>query len=197
MYAVISTGGKQYKVAANDVISVEKLPGAAGETIGFDDVLMVGEGAEATIGTPLVDGARVEATILEQGRGPKIIVFKKQRRKGHRRKKGHRQDLTVLRITDIQATGAKAAKKKAAPEAAAAPVEAAAPAEPAEAEAKPKAKTAAPKKTPATATTATTATKDADETKTAKKAAPKKAAAKKPAAKQAAKPEATDGEETS
>ncbi len=188
MYAVISTGGKQYKVAANDVISVEKLPGAAGETIGFDDVLMVGEGAEATIGTPLVDGARVEATILEQGRGPKIIVFKKQRRKGHRPKKGHRQDLTVLRITDIQATGAKAAKKQTAPEAAAAPVEAAAPAEPAEAEAKPKAKKAAPKKAPVT---------DAGETKTAKKAAPKKAAAKKPAAKKAAKPEATDSEETS
>ena len=143
MYAVISTGGKQYKVAANDVISVEKLPGEAGETIGFDDVLMVGEGAEATIGTPLVDGARVEATILEQGRGPKIIVFKKQRRKGHRRKKGHRQDLTVLRITDIQATGAKAAEEKAAPEAAAAPAEAA-PA--ADAEAKPKAKKAAAKK---------------------------------------------------
>ncbi len=143
MYAVIRTGGKQYKVAANDVISVEKLPGEAGETIGFDDVLMVGEGAEATIGTPLVDGARVEATILEQGRGPKVIVFKKQRRKGHRRKKGHRQDLTVLRITDIQATGAKAAEEKAAPEAAAAPAEAA-PA--ADAEAKPKAKKAAAKK---------------------------------------------------
>ena len=184
MYAVISTGGKQYKVAANDVISVEKLPGEAGETIGFDDVLMVGEGAEATIGTPLVDGARVEATILEQGRGPKIIVFKKQRRKGHRRKKGHRQDLTVLRITDIHATGAKVAKKQAA----AAPVEAAATAEPAAAEAKPKAKKTATKKAPAT---------DAGETKTAKKAAPKKAAAKKPATKKAAKPAATDGEETS
>jgi len=195
MYAVIRTGGKQYKVAANDVISVEKLPGEAGETIGFDDVLMVGEGAEATIGTPLVDGARVEATILEQGRGPKIIVFKKQRRKGHRRKKGHRQDLTVLRITDIQATGAKPAKKQAAPEAAAA----AATAEPAEAEAKPLAKKAAPKKTPATGATAT---KDAAETKTAKKAAPKTAAAKKPATKKAAtkkaaKPAAADGEETS
>ncbi len=174
MYAVIRTGGKQYKVAANDVISVEKLPGEAGETIGFDDVLMVGEGAEATIGTPLVDGARVEATILEQGRGPKIIVFKKQRRKGYRRKKGHRQDLTVLRITDIQAAGAEAAKKQA--EAAAAPVEAAAPAEPAEV--KPQAKKATPKKA---------ATEDAGETKTAKK----------PAAKKAAKPETTDGEETS
>ncbi len=115
MYAVIRTGGKQYRVAPNDVISVEKLPGAAGETIGFDDVLMVGEGAEATIGTPLVDGARVQATILEQTRGAKIIVFKKQRRKGHRRTKGHRQDLTVLRITDIHSAGAKAAKKKAAP----------------------------------------------------------------------------------
>jgi len=110
---VIRTGGKQYKVAANDVISVEKLPGEAGETIGFDDVLMVGEGAEATIGTPLVDGARVEATILEQGRGPKIIVFKKQRRKDYRRKHGHRQEVTLLKITDIVTGAAKPAKAKA------------------------------------------------------------------------------------
>ncbi len=168
MYAVIRTGGKQYRVAPNDVISVEKLPGDAGETIDLDDVLMLGEGAEATIGTPLVDGARVEATILEQTRGAKIIVFKKQRRKGHRRKKGHRQDLTVLRITDIHRAGAKVPKKTAAPEAAATPA-AAAPAAEAEAEAE-----AAPKK-----------------------AAAKKAAAEKPAAKKASKPKADDSEETS
>ena len=110
MYAVIHTGGKQYRVAKNDVIQVEKLPGAAGETIELDRVLMLGDGAEATIGAPLVDGALVSATILEQMRGPKIIVFKKKRRKNYRRTKGHRQDLTVLRITDIVPAGAKPAK---------------------------------------------------------------------------------------
>ena len=110
MYAIIHTGGKQYRVAKNDVIQVEKLPGAAGETIDFGEVLMLGDGAEATVGAPLVDGALVRATILEQARGPKIIVFKKKRRKNYRRKKGHRQDLTVLRITDIVPAGAKAAK---------------------------------------------------------------------------------------
>lgn len=100
MFAVIRTGGKQYKVAPNDVIRVEKLPGAAGDTVTLDDVIMVGE----KIGTPRVEGASVTATLLEQGRGEKIIVFKKKRRQNYRRKKGHRQDLTVLRITAI--TGA-------------------------------------------------------------------------------------------
>ena len=100
MFAVIRTGGKQYKVAPNDVIRVEKLPGAAGDTVTLDDVIMVGE----KIGAPRVEGASVTATLLEQGRGEKIIVFKKKRRQNYRRKKGHRQDLTVLRITAI--TGA-------------------------------------------------------------------------------------------
>ncbi len=130
MYAVIHTGGKQYRVAKNDVIEVEKLPGEAGETIDFGEVLMLGDGAEATIGAPLVDGALVRATILEQARGPKIIVFKKKRRKNYRRRKGHRQDLTVLRITDIvpaEAKPAKPAKPKPAP-AAEAPDKAAKPA---------------------------------------------------------------------
>ena len=112
MYAVIHTGGKQYRVAKNDVIEVEKLSGEAGETIDLGEVLMLGDGPEATIGAPLVDGARVRATILEQMRGPKIIVFKKKRRKNYRRKKGHRQDITVLRITDIVAAEAKPAKAK-------------------------------------------------------------------------------------
>ena len=112
MFAVIKTGGKQYKVAAGDVIKVEKLPGEAGETITLDDVLAVGEGADMKIGSPMVDGAQVSAEILEQGRGDKIIIFKKKRRQNYRRKKGHRQDLTVLRITDVAASGAKKAPAK-------------------------------------------------------------------------------------
>jgi large subunit ribosomal protein L21 len=97
MFAVIKTGGKQYKVAPNDVILVEKLPGLAGDTVTLDQVLMVGD----KVGAPLVAGASVTATLVEQTRGEKIIVFKKKRRQNYRRKKGHRQDLTVLRITGI------------------------------------------------------------------------------------------------
>jgi len=116
MYAIIRTGGKQYRVAESDVLKIEKLPGAAGETVAFGEVLMVGAGAEARVGAPLVEGARVTAEILEQARGPKIIVFKKQRRQNHRRKRGHRQDLTVVRITAIEAK-AKAAAKATTPKA--------------------------------------------------------------------------------
>ncbi len=105
MYAVIKTGGKQYRVSKNDVISVERLSGEAGDEIAFNDVLMVGEGAEATIGTPTVSGAKVTATVLEQARDDKVIVFKKKRRQGYRRKRGHRQAQTVLRIADISAGG--------------------------------------------------------------------------------------------
>ncbi|MGQ0663512.1 MAG: 50S ribosomal protein L21 [Pseudomonadota bacterium] len=105
MYAVIRTGGKQYKVAKDDVIVVEKLAGDAGSTIEFADVLMVGDGERRTVGAPLVAGARVTATVLEQGRGEKIIVFKKKRRKNYRRKKGHRQLETVVRIAGIDAGG--------------------------------------------------------------------------------------------
>ncbi|MCF8507042.1 MAG: 50S ribosomal protein L21 [Caulobacter sp.] len=97
MFAVIKTGGKQYKVAKDDVFLVEKLPAEAGATVTLDQVLMVGE----KIGAPLVDGASVTATVVEQTRGEKLIVFKKKRRQNYRRKTGHRQDLTVLRITDI------------------------------------------------------------------------------------------------
>jgi large subunit ribosomal protein L21 len=97
MFAVIKTGGKQYKVAKDDVIVVEKLPGEAGSTVTLDEVLMVGD----KIGAPVVAGAAVTATVVEQTRGEKIIVFKKKRRQTYRRKNGHRQDLTVLRITDI------------------------------------------------------------------------------------------------
>ena len=163
MYAIIHTGGKQYRVAKNDVIQVEKLLGAAGETIDFGEVLMLGDGAEATVGAPLVDGALVRATILEQARGPKIIVFKKKRRKNYRRKKGHRQDLTVLRITDIVPAGAKPAK-------AAKPAQAKPKPAPA-AEAPAKAAKAQPKAAPAAEATA----KDAKRAK----AKPAKAAATK------------------
>ncbi len=103
MFAVIKTGGKQYRVASGDVIKVERLEAEAGATVSLDQVLMVGEGAEARVGTPLVAGATVSAEVVAQDRGPKIIVFKKQRRKNYRRKNGHRQDLTVLRITEISA----------------------------------------------------------------------------------------------
>ncbi len=116
MFAVVRTGGKQYRVAKNDVIGVEKLAGKAGDMVELGEVLMLGDGAKTTLGAPLVEGARVVATILEQTRGPKIIVFKKKRRKNYRRKKGHRQDVTVLRITDIAAVEAKPAKTKKADE---------------------------------------------------------------------------------
>ncbi len=113
MYAVIKTGGKQYRVAKDDVIVVERLNGAAGDRIELDQVLMLDDGKAPQLGTPLVDGARVAATVLDQSRGDKIIVFKKKRRKNYRRTMGHRQDLTVLRITDILAKGKKASKSRA------------------------------------------------------------------------------------
>ena len=97
MFAVIETGGKQYKVAKNDVILVEKLAVQAGDSVSLDRVLMVGD----KVGTPVVAGASVAATVIEQIRGDKIIIFKKKRRQNYRRKNGHRQYLTVLRITDI------------------------------------------------------------------------------------------------
>lgn len=103
MFAVIRTGGKQYKVAVGDVVRVEKLEGEAGATLKLEDVLMVGEGAKVTVGTPNVKGASVTAEILGQDRNEKILVFKKRRRKNYRRKKGHRQLVTVLRVKDIKA----------------------------------------------------------------------------------------------
>ena len=102
MFAVIRTGGKQYKVAKDDVISVEKLAAEPGATVDFAEVLMIGEGAEVATGAPLLDGASVSATVVEQTRADKIIVFKKKRRHNYRRKKGHRQQQTVLRITEIR-----------------------------------------------------------------------------------------------
>jgi large subunit ribosomal protein L21 len=102
MFAVIRTGGKQYKVAKDDVITVEKLPGEPGAVVEFGEVLMIGHGAEVAAGTPLLAGAAVSATVVEQSRAAKIIVFKKKRRKNYRRKKGHRQYQTVLRVTEIK-----------------------------------------------------------------------------------------------
>lgn len=103
MYAVIKTGGKQYRVAQDDVLEIERLAGDAGGTIEFTEVLMVGEGESVKFGMPLVAGAKVTAELVEQTRGPKLIAFKKRRRKNSRRKKGHRQDLTKVRITGILA----------------------------------------------------------------------------------------------
>ena len=105
MFAVIRTGGKQYKVAKDDLITVEKLDGEPGAAIELGDVLMVGNGAEITAGTPLVAGASVSAELVAQRRADKIIVFKKKRRHNYRRKNGHRQHQTVLRITEIRAGG--------------------------------------------------------------------------------------------
>ena len=104
MYAVIRSGGKQYRVASGQVVKVERLDGEVGDTIAFDQVLMVGgeqDDGEPKIGSPLVEGAQVTAEVLEQGKGPKVIVFKKKRRKNYRRTRGHRQFQTVLRIRDI------------------------------------------------------------------------------------------------
>ena len=117
MYAVVKTGGKQYRVSKDDILRVEKLAGEAGDQITLDEVLMVGDGGSVTVGEPRVDGASVAAEIVDQMRDKKIIVFKKRRRKNYRRKAGHRQHLTVLRVTDILTGGAKLkpVAKKAAP----------------------------------------------------------------------------------
>ncbi len=104
MYAVIKTGGKQYRVAKDDVLKIERLPGEAGTKIEFDHVLMVGSGAGVKVGTPTVAGAKVIGELVAQSRGPKLIAFKKRRRKNSRRKIGHRQDLSTIKITSI--TGA-------------------------------------------------------------------------------------------
>ncbi len=168
MFAVIKTGGKQYKVAPNDILRVEKIEAQAGDTIELDAVLAVGGEAGVTLGAPLVEGAMVAAEVIEQGRADKIIVFKKKRRKNHRRRNGHRQHETVLRVTEILTDGKKPSK---------APSKTAAKAAPAPAKAKPAAEAA--DKAPAKKAPAAKAP--------AKKAAPKKAAAKKAPAKKAAK----------
>jgi large subunit ribosomal protein L21 len=165
MFAVIRTGGKQYRVAPNDIIEIERIAGEPGDIVELGEVLLLGGDSPQT-GSPTVAGALVAAELVEHIRGEKIIVFKKKRRKNYRRKNGHRQSLTMLRITEILTDGKKPAETKVARPEPKAKVE-----KP-EAAAKPKAK---PAKAPV-----------------AKKAAPAKklAPAKKPAAKAAAKPAA-------
>jgi large subunit ribosomal protein L21 len=191
MFAVIKTGGKQYRVAENDIVKVERLAGQAGDMVELADVLMVGDGAKSTVGAPTVEGALVTAEILEQMRDRKVLSFKKRRRQNSKRIRGHRQMLTAIRISEILTGGAKpkkAAAKKPAPKAEAPKAEAPkaeAPKAEAKAETKaeapkaevkteaPKAKTEAPKKAPA---------------KKAAAAKPAPAKAKAPAKKAAAKP---------
>lgn len=161
MFAVIKTGGKQYKVAADDILKVEKLAGEAGDTVTFDQVLMVGEGADVTLGTPVVDGALVAAELVATGKEKTVIILKKKRRHNYRRRNGHRQLLTTVRITEILTGGKKptvkakpapkteteAAKVEAKPAEAKAekPAAAKAPAKKAEVKAEPKAEKAAVK----------------------------------------------------
>jgi large subunit ribosomal protein L21 len=112
MFAVIKTGGKQYRVAAEDVLQIDKVKGDPGEIIQFGEVLLLG-GDEVKLGLPTVAGASVAAEVLEQGRGPKIIAFKKRRRKNSRRKRGHRQEFTLVRVTEILTDGAQPTKSAA------------------------------------------------------------------------------------
>lgn len=159
MFAVVKTGGKQYRVAANDIIAVEKLDAEPGAVVELTDVLMVGNETAQTAGTPIVAGATVAAEVVKQARAKKVIVFKKKRRKDYRRTRGHKQHLTVLRITEILTDGKKPEKRAAAkPEA--------------KAQARTQAKPAAKKKPKAAA-----------KKPAAKKPAAKKPAARKPAAK--------------
>ncbi len=127
MYAVIKTGGKQYRVAANDQILIEKLEGEAGDQIQFRDVFMVVNGTEINIGAPIVAGAMVVGEIEKQARGPRLIIFKKRRRKHYRRRNGHRQDLTSVTITEILTGGAMPTGKRPEVKAKAVPVTAVAP----------------------------------------------------------------------
>lgn len=102
MYAIIKTGGQQFRVAKGDRLTVQKLNEEAGKTVTLEDVMMVNDGKTAKVGTPLVSGARVTAKVVEQTRGDKVVIFKKKRRQNYRRTKGHRQDLTLIEITDIK-----------------------------------------------------------------------------------------------
>ena len=114
MYAVVKTGGKQYRVQKEDVVLVEKLSANDGDQLVLSDVLMVGDGKKVTLGTPLVNDAAVMAQVIRQTRGPKITMIYKRRRKNSRRKQGHKQDLTLLKIIDIAETGgSKLSPKKA------------------------------------------------------------------------------------
>jgi len=158
MFGVVKSGGKQYRVAKDDKLVVEKLAGEVGDVIEVGDVLMLGEEGKApTIGAPTVEKAAVFAEVLEQSRGDKVIVFKKQRRQNHRRKNGHRQEQTVLRIVEVSPTGTKpktAAKAAPAKKADEAPAKEAKTDDKAETAAKPAAKKPAAKKPAAKKTAA-------------------------------------------
>ena len=114
MYAVIKTGGKQYRVSAGDKLKVEKLVGDVGSDVTIDQVLMLADGDNVTIGAPVIAGASVQAKVLSHGRGDKVMIFKFRRRKHYRKTQGHRQDYTEIQIGDIVSKPAKAAKAKAA-----------------------------------------------------------------------------------
>ncbi|MCF6329323.1 MAG: 50S ribosomal protein L21 [Henriciella sp.] len=153
MFAVIKTGGKQYKVAEGDELVIEKLEIEAGKDVTFDNVLMLGDGKKVTIGEPMVSGASVVAEITEQRKGAKVRIFKKRQRNTYRRKRGHRQLETVVTIKSMLADGKKAPARKAAPKKAAEPKT--------EAKAAPAKKTAAPKKAAAPKKTTAKAAVDA------------------------------------
>ena len=171
MYAVVKTGGKQYRVTAGDYIVVERLTGQNGEKIELNDILLIDQDGQLTIGEPFVKDASVKATIIDQNRARKIIVFKKKRRKNYRRKQGHRQDQTILHVSEIHASG-KVAKAEKAPKV----VEVKETAQPVEKKAS--VKKAAPKEESAVKKPAAKASSKAAAVK-------KPAAAKKPAAKKA------------
>jgi large subunit ribosomal protein L21 len=103
MYAIVNTGGKQYKIQQGDILRVEKIPGEIGSSVSFDKVLMFSDGENVSIGRPVLDNVAVEGHIIEQGKAKKIIVFKYKRRKRYRRKQGHRQQYTAIKIDSIQA----------------------------------------------------------------------------------------------
>lgn len=175
MYAVIKTGGKQYKVAANDEIVVEKIDGKdAGDEFAFEDVLMIGDGDKVTVGAPSVKGAAVVGEVVEHGKGDKVIIFKKRQRSTYKRKRGHRQLQTIVKITEIMADGFDASKLKKASKKPAAKAEEA-----------PEAKKAAPKKAAAKAEVkeeapkAKTAAAPKEDAPKAKAEAPKKTGATK------------------
>ena len=107
MFAIIETGGKQYRVTKDDVISIEKIAGKPGDNVTLDQVLLLNDDKDINLGTPLLKGAKVSATIVNQAKADKVIVFKKKRRHNYRRLKGHRQELTYLKITDISTTSSR------------------------------------------------------------------------------------------
>ena len=115
MYAIIETGGKQYRVAEGDQISIEKIKADDGEQVKFDKVLVLGEGTESKVGAPYVDGAAVFGDVIETGKGKKVIIYKYKSKKDYRKKQGHRQPYTMVEITGISADGTAPAKRAAAP----------------------------------------------------------------------------------